>query len=42
MNHSIVIYRDGKLVKIYRGMAGYGANVSKSQRMGTKVNIIMT
>jgi len=28
------IYRDGKLLKVYRGMAGFGANVSKSQRMG--------
>jgi IMP dehydrogenase len=31
---SKVIYRDDKLCKIYRGMAGYGANVSKSQRLG--------
>jgi len=27
---SKVVYRDGKLMKIFRGMAGYGANVSKS------------
>ena len=31
---SKAIYRDGKLLKVYRGMAGFGANVSKSQRMG--------
>jgi IMP dehydrogenase len=31
---SKVIYRDGKLCKIYRGMAGYGANISKAQRIG--------
>jgi IMP dehydrogenase len=31
---SKVIYRDGKLCKVYRGMAGYGANVSKAQRIG--------
>jgi IMP dehydrogenase len=31
---SKVIYRDGKLCKVYRGMAGYGANVSKAQRLG--------
>lgn len=31
---SKVVYRDGKLSKIYRGMAGYGANVSKAQRTG--------
>ncbi len=24
------IYKDNKLVKVYRGMAGYGANVAKS------------
>ncbi len=33
---SKVIYRDGKLSKIYRGMAGYGANISKSERTGGK------
>lgn len=33
---SKVVYRDGKLMKIFRGMAGYGANISKSQRMGEK------
>jgi IMP dehydrogenase len=33
---SKVVYRDGKLCKVYRGMAGYGANVSKAQRMGDK------
>lgn len=27
---SKVIYRDGKLQKVYRGMAGYGANVAKA------------
>lgn len=27
---SNVIYRDNKLVKVFRGMAGYGANVAKS------------
>lgn len=27
---SKVLYRDGKLVKVYRGMAGLGANVAKS------------
>lgn len=31
---SKVIYRDGKLQKVYRGMAGYGANLSKAQRIG--------
>lgn len=31
---SKVVYREGKLCKIYRGMAGYGANVSKAQRIG--------
>lgn len=33
---SKAVYRDGKLQKIFRGMAGYGANVSKSQRTGEK------
>lgn len=33
---SKIIYRDGKLSKIYRGMAGYGANVSKSEKIGIK------
>lgn len=33
---SKVLYKDGKLVKIFRGMAGLGANISKSQRMGEK------
>lgn len=33
---SKIIYRDGKLCKIYRGMAGYGANVSKQIRTGGK------
>lgn len=32
---SKVIYREGKLVKIFRGMAGLGANVAKAQRTGT-------
>jgi len=27
---SRVMYREGKLVKVYRGMAGLGANVSKA------------
>jgi len=27
---SKAFYRDGKLVKIYRGMAGYGSNVAKA------------
>ena len=31
---SKAIYRDGKLLKVFRGMAGFGANVSKSQRLG--------
>jgi len=31
---SKVIYRDGKLQKVFRGMAGYGANVAKAQRLG--------
>jgi len=31
---SKIIYRDGKLCKVYRGMAGYGANVAKAQRIG--------
>lgn len=31
---SQVFYRDGKLVKVYRGMAGFGANAAKSQRTG--------
>ncbi len=31
---SKIIYRDGKLCKVYRGMAGYGANISKAQRTG--------
>jgi len=31
---SKIVYRDGKIMKIFRGMAGYGANVSKSQRTG--------
>ena len=29
-----VLLKDGKRVKIYRGMAGYGANLSKAQRTG--------
>lgn len=29
------MYREGKLVKIFRGMAGLGANVAKAQRTGT-------
>jgi len=33
---SKVIYKDGKLVKIFRGMAGLGANISKNQREGKK------
>lgn len=28
--------KDGKYVKIHRGMAGYGANLSKAERMKTK------
>jgi IMP dehydrogenase len=31
---SKVLYKDGKLVKIFRGMAGLGANISKSEKMG--------
>ena len=31
---SKVIYRDGKLCKVYRGMAGFGANIAKAQRIG--------
>jgi len=30
---SKVIYKDGKLSKVYRGMAGLGANISKSQKL---------
>ena len=30
------ILKDGNLVKIYRGMAGYDANVAKSRRMNIK------
>ncbi len=33
---SKAFYRDGKLVKIYRGMAGYGANMAKAQRTGVE------
>lgn len=33
---SKIIYRDGKLQKVYRGMAGYGANLSKAQRIGSE------
>ena len=33
---SKILYRDGKLVKVYRGMAGYGANISKAERTGEK------
>ncbi|KAL4493580.1 hypothetical protein ABPG72_004073 [Tetrahymena utriculariae] len=33
---SKIIYRDGKLQKVYRGMAGYGANLSKAQRIGAE------
>lgn len=32
---SKVLLKDGKRVKIYRGMAGYGANLSKAQRMNS-------
>ncbi|MFO0131465.1 MAG: IMP dehydrogenase [bacterium] len=28
------MYKDGKLVKIFRGMAGLGANIAKNQRTG--------
>lgn len=27
---SKVLYKDGKLVKVFRGMAGLGANISKN------------
>lgn len=30
-----VLLKDGKRVKIYRGMAGFGANLSKAQKIGT-------
>lgn len=30
-----VLLKDGKRVKIYRGMAGYGANLSKAQRLNS-------
>lgn len=33
---SKVMYKDGKLVKIFRGMAGLGANISKNNRTGGK------
>lgn len=33
---SKIIYREGKLSKVYRGMAGYGANVSKAVKTGGK------
>ena len=33
---SKIVYREGKLQKVFRGMAGYGANISKAQRMGEK------
>ena len=33
---SKIIYREGKLQKVYRGMAGYGANLSKAQRIGSE------
>ena len=29
--------KDGRYMKIHRGMAGYGANLSKAQRMGKKL-----
>lgn len=29
--------KEGKFVKIHRGMAGYGANMAKAQRMGKKM-----
>jgi len=30
---SKILYKEGKLTKVYRGMAGLGANISKSQRI---------
>jgi len=30
-----ILLKDGKRVKIYRGMAGFGANLAKAQKMGT-------
>ncbi len=36
---SKVIYKDGKLSKVYRGMAGLGANISKSQKITGKDNL---
>ena len=31
---SKIIYRDGRLQKVYRGMAGFGANLAKAERIG--------
>ena len=36
---SKIIYKDGKLSKVYRGMAGLGANISKSQKMTGKESV---
>ena len=29
-----VIYKEGKLVKVFRGMAGLGASIAKNERLG--------
>lgn len=34
---SSIIFRDGKIMKVYRGMAGYGANFAKATRIGDSV-----
>jgi len=31
---SKVIYKEGKLVKVFRGMAGLGASIAKNERVG--------
>ena len=36
---SRIIYKDGKLSKVYRGMAGLGANISKSQKISGKETV---
>ncbi|EGR26943.1 inosine-5 -monophosphate dehydrogenase, putative [Ichthyophthirius multifiliis] len=33
---SQMIYKEGKLQKVFRGMAGYGANLAKAQRLGAQ------
>ena len=36
---SKILYKEGKLTKVYRGMAGLGANISKSQRISGKETV---